>query len=481
MKYPLAQLATKGALWTSISQFSTQAFQFAVTVILARLLSPEDFGVVGMAGMFTGFVACFSNLGMNAAIIQRKDVSEGHLSTAFWSNIILAIVLCLSALFLSPLIANFFHKELVKPVISVVALGFILGALGAIQRSLLTKRLDFKRLAIVEMGIALAYGGAAIALACMGWGVWSLVYGGIFSDVAGTLFLWVVCPWRPKLLFRYGHFKELFGFGMYVAGQSTLSYIGSNADYLLIGRFLGPHALGVYTVAFTLMSFPQKRISNIITKVTFPLFSAIQDDNSRLRKGYLLSVKYISVVTFPITMGLMAAASEFIKSVYGAKWVEAILPLQIMCIAGMLRSIGTTAGTVLYAKRRARVGFFWNVLEMVVLTLALIIGVRYGIVGVAIAVTVTTVFLEPIIQWITNRFIELTFGEFLRALYPASLCSVVMVCALFLSRSVFSGILHIPDVPLLISSICIGAVVYLFVFTKYFKPLFHEMKGLFKP
>lgn len=480
MRDNLTQTAAKGVMWVSISQFSTQAFQFVVTIFLARLLIPEDFGIVGMAAVFTGFVVCINRLGFNAAIVQKKEITEKHLSTAFWSCVLIAIILYILTIAISPFIAGFFNKEIVRPVVCIVAIGFILGALGTVQRSLLSKQFNFKNLAKVEIGIAISYGVSSIFLALMGRGVWSLVYGGIFSDMVGTLLLWILCKWRPKLMFDYKSFKELFSFGMYVTGENVVNYISANIDYLLVGRFIGAHFLGVYTIAYMLMDFSRNKISNIITRVAFPAFSTIQDDNQRLRKGYLMVIKYISIITFPATMGLLIVAPEFITSVYGGKWKEVIIPLQIMCIAGILRSIGTTVGSVQYAKKRADIGFKWNLIELSILTLSIIIGIKYGIVGVAIAVTLTTVLLEPIIQWITNRLIELKFADIWHALRPASICSFVMICSLLIYNGILQEIINLSDFIMLVSSITLGIIVYFLLFKKYFNPIFNEMVNLFR-
>lgn len=480
MRDNLTQIAAKGVMWAGISQFSTQAFQFIVTIILARLLIPSDFGIVSMAATFTGFVVCINRLGFNAAIVQKKEITEKHLSTAFWSCMFIAVILYILTIIISPFIAVFFRKEIVRPVVCVVAIGFITGALGAVQRSLFSKQLDFKSLAIVEIGIAIAYGASSIFLALMDQGVWSLVYGGIFSDVIGTLLLWLLCNWRPKLIFDYKSFKELFSFGIYVTGENVVNYISANIDYILVGRFIGAHFLGVYTVAYTLITFPRNKISNIVTRVTFPLFSSIQDDNKRLQNGYLAAIKYISIITFPATIGLLIIAPEFVMSVYGEKWQEVAIPLRIMCIAGMLKSIGTTVGSVLYAKNRADIGFKWNLIELSILTLSIIIAIKYGIVGVAIAVTLTTVLLEPIIQWITNKLIELRFADIWRALRPASICSFAMSCSLLVYNGILQKIINLSDFGLLISSIAIGIMVYLLLFKKYFNPLFNEMANLFR-
>ena len=201
--------------------------------------------------------------------------------------------------------------------------------------------------------------------------------------------------------------KSYLAFGSHVMGSSVLNYIDTNVDYLVVGRMIGASALGYYTLAYNLITFPLYKISTIITRVTFPAFSKIQNDNQTLRTGYLKVVRYISMITFPMLAGMFVVAPEFIMVVYGSKWTPMILTLQILCLAGALKSIGTTVGTILLSKGRPDIQFKWNILTVIVLTIAVLLGVKYGIEGVAAMVTISAVLLFSIIQRITNKLIDL--------------------------------------------------------------------------
>ncbi len=450
----------QGIGWSGISQVITQAFQFTVRITLARLLVPKDFGIIGMALIFTALIQTVNELGLSAAIIQRKDISKKHLSTSFWISIFTGVTLCIVAVIASSFIADFFKERLVQPVISILSIGFILGSFGVVHRALLEKKIDFKNVTITEVGAAAFSGIVSVVLALLGFGVWSLVIGSLMGNLGRTVFLWLRCPWRPLMIFDFRSFKELFSFGKNVMGSRILNYVDSNADYLLIGKFLSATSLGLYTLAYQMAIFPLLRISSIITRVTFPAFSIIQDNNAKLRVGYLKAIKYTSLVTFPLLAGLAVVAPKFIPIVVGEKWISMILPLQILCVSGALKSIGTHVGSILLSKGRSDIQFKWNIFTSIVIPVAVVIGVRYGIIGVATTITVMSLSLFLIIQKITNRLIDLSFYEFFRALYPGAVCSVILIVSVLVFQRL-SLFISLQEVISLISSIVIGATFYI--------------------
>lgn len=470
----LMKSATRGVFWSGISQFSTQIYQFIVIIILARLLFPEDFGIIGMAVIFTGLVQTINELGLSAAIIQKKNITDSHLSTSFWISFGLGIILCITTVIISPYIADFFKNELVGPVVSVLSIGFVLGSFSVIHSSLLQKNLEFKKLAITEISAAFISGLVSVILALLGFGVWSLVCGSILKNVISVVLLVKVCTWRPSMTFDITSFKELFSFGAHVMGSRFLNFIDSNVDYLLIGKFLSASALGYYTLAYQLSTFPLTKISSIITRVTFPTFSIIQDDNDILRHSYLKVIKYISLVTFPLLAGLIVVAPEFIPIVFGEKWGPMIVPLQILCVAGALKSVGTTVGSILLSKGRADIQFKWNIFTAIVLPIAILIGIRYGITGVAMAITIMSSLFILIIQKIVNDLIDLKFSDYFKALYPATTGSILVTISILIYQKL--SVYNHLDIFSLISSIMLGIIVYTLVMRIIENDFFEEIK-----
>jgi PST family polysaccharide transporter len=479
MNRNLTKSTAYGVMWTAISQLSTQVFQFIVIIILARLLYPEQFGIVGMAAIFTGFISRFNELGLSAAIIQRKNVDEIHLSTSFWTSLGTGTILCILTILLSPFIADFFKEDLVRPILIVSSLNFIVGSFNIIPRTLLVKNLNFKKTAIADICAAFVSGTISIILAINNYGAWSLVFGGLINSFISGLILWRINPWRPSSKFSISHFKELFSFGGHVMGSNILNYVDTNVDYLVVGKMIGAAALGYYTLAYNLITFPLQKISKIVTSVTFPAFSKIQDDNQKLKDAYLKVVQYISLITFPMIAGLFIVAPEFIVVIYGSKWVSMILPLQLLCPAGALKSVGTTVGSIILSKGRADIQFKWNICTAIVLTIAVIIGVNYGIAGVAAMISIVTVLLFLIIQNIANKLIGLSMSSYLMAIYPAIIGSITLIIAVEVLKKILI-IYSVPDIGILISSVLIGIVVYILFIRIFFNNLLKEIRIFIK-
>lgn len=472
----LTQKTMRGVFWSGASQFVSQGLSFLVNIVVARLLFPEDFGVLGMAAVYIELVSILSDLGLNASIIQRKDVSRTQLSTCFWLNMMIAVVLIGVSALCAPLVAQFYRTEVLSSVIIVSSLSFIPRMMGSVHKSLLTRELAFKTLAAPDVIGILVFSILVIPMAWSGLGLWSIIFANLAGAWATTAGLWKWSGWRPSWVFDWKGYKTLLSFGSKVLGEQLIGYINLNIDYLLIGRLLGTSALGIYTLAFNLMTFPLRKIAQMVTRVTFPAFSQRQHDNEALRDAYLKTIRYISLVTFPLLTGLGILADDFIRVIYTEKWAGAILPLQIMCIDGLARTISTTTGSIQYAKGRADIGFKWKIFTLFVIPPSVVIGTRYGVAGVAVAVTAATLFLAPIIQIITNRLIELRMRTFLKALLPAFTGSILM--AIWLVFLMQIALEQAGPMAFLAIAFLSGAAVYVGIFRLFFRPHFNELFNL---
>jgi len=458
----LTQKTVKGVMWTGFSTGSTTLLNFIILAILARLLSPSDFGLMGMVMVVIGFAITIADLGLGAAIIQRQDISHEQLSTVFFLNILLGTLLCTIVYFSSGIIALFFKKYELVNLLKLISFSFIIISLSQTFRTLLQKWMNFKVLAKVEVCGIIIYGISSITFALKGFGVRSLVLGFLIRQTAETILLWFFTGFKPRLVFKLKNTKNLINFGIYVFGERIMNYFNRNLDYIIIGRFLGAEALGFYTLAYQLMLFPISKISNIFGKVTFPAFSMIQNNNEKIKKGYLKVVKYISLVTFPMMAGLFAVAPEFITSIYGAKWYPTILILQILCLIGALQSIGSMVGTVLYAKGRSDIAFKWNVFVVCCTTVAFLIGVNWNIVGVAIAYAIISLILLPIIQNITNKLIDLKMKDFLIQFINQIIGAVIMLIFVLILKLLLNNY-NLSQIFTLLSSILTGIIIYMII------------------
>lgn len=256
----LKKSAAVGIKWSSVSQVGRQAMQIATLIILARLLSPGDFGLVGMATVFTGFLAIFKDLGTSAAIIQKEEISERLLHSIFWINVIFGLFATVFLLSISPFVAGFYHEGKVSAILSVLSITFLISSLTILQQALLERSLAFNKLAKIEISATLFASITGIVSAYCGAGVWSLIYQNLVLATLTTILLWVTASWKPKLIFDWAEVKSVRSYSLHLTGFSIFTYFARNADYFLIGRFLGAQALGYYTLAYRIMLYPLQNI-----------------------------------------------------------------------------------------------------------------------------------------------------------------------------------------------------------------------------
>ncbi|MCA9407972.1 MAG: MOP flippase family protein [Candidatus Omnitrophica bacterium] len=452
----LKKKTIKGLTWSGFAQGIRQICQFVFTAVLARLLSPDDFGLLGMATVFTGFVTIFNDMGLSGALIQRKEIKEDHLSSIFWLNIFVGIVLTLIMIGASWGIAWFYQKDQLQPILMFISINFFLSSFTIVQQALLTRQMDFKHLAIVETVALILSGVIGITLACHNFGVWSLVYQFLAFTFFKMILLWFLSSWRPRFLFTKQAIKDVFHFSANQTGFEIVNYFARNLDYLVIGKFLGAEALGFYTLAYKLMIYPLQNISWIISKVMFSTLSRVQDDLQKVRRIYMKLVKSISLVTFPMMFGLFALAPEFVLTVFGEQW-EPIIPLiRIFCACGVVQSVGTTVGNILLSQGRADLQFKLQLLGTVIVTIAIFIGLQWGTVGVALAYTIQSVFWVHGTLYLATRLIQLDFKVF----YASLLNSYFVGLFIFLVILFIKGKIVLEQPLLLISLINIGLFSY---------------------
>ncbi len=468
----------QGVMWVGVIQLLRSGIQFVVTIILARLLFPKDFGTIGMAVIFINLIAKLNSLGFSAALVQRKDLTEDHLSTAFWSNVMVGALLYGVVAGSSPFVAAFFNNPQVQPIMMVISLSLIISPVGMIHSTLLTRELNFGRNGLFQIGGTFIEGAISIWMALNGFGVWSLVWGEFISSVITAISKWFIVDWRPSFRFRAACFKDLFSFGIYNTGLNLINSGALNVDYLFVGKIMGAGPLGVYTMAFNLANMSCKKITMLVGKVAFPAFSRIQDDDTMMRRMYLKSVSYVSLITFPATAGLFAVAPDLIQVVYTSKWGAALLPLQILCVVGLLKSVEVSVFAVYQAKGRADLDFKFQCVYLAVLALGVWLGLRKGIVGVATAVAIVEIIFTIMRQYVINRLIGLRFSSFWASLAPAVLGTVVMITALEAYIYLLRVVAPEHEAFRLFSSIPIGATIYLATLWIYRRAIIDEIIGL---
>ncbi len=477
MSSSLKRAAVRGAFWSTLSTVCSRGLRFLITIVLARLLVPADFGLVTMGLLIMDVAGLLSDLGLGAALIQRKHLDPEHLTTCFWANLAIGTLLCGLTVAASPLAALFYRNPLVQPILCVMALNLLIAPIGSIPWVLLNRELKFKELMIAQTIATAVRGGTSLILAWRGFGLWSLVWGPLAGIITGSIVNWAFTGWRPSGGWAPRHFKGLFHFRRHVFGEKLLGFFAGNSDNLITGRVLGETTLGFYSFAYQIPHLAETHVAPIINRVLFPVLSQIQHDLERFRRGYLQSLRWLAVVVVPFAVGLFVVAPEFIPTVYGEPWRPVVLPLQILCAAGLAHALTNAVWTVQQAVGRPEIGFRWDAATVPLSIVALIVSARWGMLGIATTMLVLSVTLAVAIQHITNRLIKLSWWRLIGAvrspfLAAAGMGSLTAMCRAMLLTQSWSA----PKV--LIVTVAVGVMSYTGLLVLLDRHLIQEARGL---
>jgi len=377
--------AAKGVFWTATGAWGRQIALFVVIAIQARLLAPTDFGLVAFAAIFVGLTHVLSDEGLADALVQRKELERAHLDAAFWTTVGFAAVLTLILTALAVPIAALLGDDRLAPVLIVLALSIPLQASSLVQRALLTRELKFRSLALRSLCGITVGGICGVIAAFSGLGVWSLVIQNLAGVTTGTLVLWRVTDFRPRLTFSYPHCRDLLGFGTNVVGFRLLIYFTRWADELLIGAFLGPAALGFYTVGNRMLRMLIQVTSSLIDRVSFPVYAKLQDKPARLKAAFYKSTSFAALIAFPVFLATAVLAPQIVELFFGSKWADSVPIMQLLAFFGLIQVLTYLNGTTIKALGKPG----WLVI-IVAVTAALKLGgflvaVQIGLVAVAAA------------------------------------------------------------------------------------------------
>ncbi len=453
--------------WNASSQFLQQFLQFGFSVVLARTLDPADFGLIAMMTVFTGFLSIFVDLGLGAAIIQRPEIEDRHLTSAFWLNIGMGTSFMLLVMALAPALAAFYGHPRLLWITLAYAPAFLIGSLVGVQDALLQRGMEFRKLFYIENSAFLASNLFAVCMALAGLGVWSLVAFTVAGASTRAAFLWISTAWRPTGLPDRASIKELWRFGSRLTGFNALNYWARNADNLLIGRFLGSLKLAYYNRAYTLMMIPSDLVSSISTRVMYPVLSRLQADREEVKRVYLRAMGMIMLVSFPAITGLFVLTRPFIDTVYGPHWVKVAPLLQILCIGSVVQILVRTTGWIFMSQDETGTLFRLGVLTSVTAIAAFAIGLPWGVRGVTIAYACWAVLSAYPIFYVAGDIIDLSVLGLFRAISGPVAASIPMGVAVWVvANSLLGGA---PGGVRLVAGIATGVVSYVAVIVT-FKP-----------
>ncbi len=427
-----------GLFWSAIERFGQQGIQFIITIIIARILTPADYGLIGMLAIFIAVAQAFVDSGFGSALIQKQDATQTDYSTIFYFNIFMSCICFIILYFSAPLIAAFYNQPILTPITKVMALNIIINSFGLIQNTILTKNINFKTLTKVSLSSIFVSGAIGILLACKGFGVWALVLQAISSNIIRTVSLWFYNKWRPVLAFSFNSLKTLFSYGSKLLASGLLAQIFDNIYKLVIGKQYNANDLGFYSQAKGLQQLPVSNSLTILERVTFPIYSTIQKDTNRLKNAYRKTVKGIIFFNFPLMIGLAILSPQLIRVLLTDKWLPAVPYLQLFCLgAGMIYALSAVNLNILKVRGRTDIFFYLEVAKKFVIVIAIIFTIKLGVMKMVIGELIASYICFFLNIIYSGRVIKYTVKEQLLDIFPylctSILMGICMQCFLYLT------------------------------------------------
>jgi O-antigen/teichoic acid export membrane protein len=457
--------AILGVKWTTFESITTSIIQVSQLAILTRFLNPADFGLMAIAMVIIGFSQAFMDMGISKAIIYKQSITKTQLSSLYWLNLISGFVLFVIIILISPVIAVFYDTPQLTMIIILVSLSFVIQPFGQQFMILLQKEMRFDIIAKTTVISRVVGFVSAVISALNGFGVYALVVGLLVGMTVRALIFILsgVRYHKPQFYFSLKDIKGFLSFGLFQMGEKSINYFNTQLDTILIGKFVGMEMLGIYNIAKQIVMRPTQIINPIITRVTFPLMAKVQDDVDRLKNIYLKTINHLSSVNFPIFILLIILAEPIVLLLFGKKWLDAVLIIQILSLFALIRSTGNPVGPLLLAKGRADLGFFWNFALLFYVPLWIWFGSRWGIPGICWSLVFMQLsLLLPNWYFLVKKICGAKFFEYHRQI------------AVPLSLSSFAGIFCLPLIVLSSNNVVqisvvtfMGFLIYLLISSKY--------------
>ncbi|HEX8148895.1 MAG TPA: lipopolysaccharide biosynthesis protein [Pyrinomonadaceae bacterium] len=424
--------AARGGAVTMASQGLRFGLMILTTAVLGRLLTPQDYGLVGMVAIVMGFVALFKDLGLASATIQREELSQREVSTLFWLNLGFSLAVALLTAAVAPLVARFFGEPRLTAVTTAYAAGFVFGGLAVQHEALLRRRMRFAALAGANV-VALAVNAfVTVGLAWAGFGYWSLVCGQLALGAAYAVCLWGVCGWRPGRPGRLSEVRALLAFGRDLTGFTVVNYFARNLDNLLIGRVWGAVQLGFYAKAYQLLLLPLDQVNEPVTAVAVPALSRLGDDPERYRRAYLRLLEKVAMATMPLMAFMVASSDWIVRVVLGPQWGETARIFMLLGISGLFQPVANTTGWLLISQGRARHLAQWGLIGGGISVAAILAGLPWGPAGVALSYSLARLLVfDPLLYWWVGREGPVRALDFYRTIAPAAAASACVLAALY--------------------------------------------------
>lgn len=458
----LKKQTLKGIAFLGAGKSLGRVLSFINTLILARLLLPEDYGLMAMAMVVIGFVGFFNDVGLGSAIIQRKEITQNQLSNVFYFSLVISILLCGLMYLASPSVADFYQNQEITPILQVIAITFVLGALKTVPEALMVKEMKFKYLSGIEFLTIVFQCAVTLAFAYLDYKTWSLVYGLLAASTLRLLLTNFLAKWTPSLHFNFKESVSLLTFGATVTYSRVTWFLYTNSQTLILGKLAGDKKTGVFSMAQTFADLPTAHITNLVIQVASPLFSKLQEDFNALNHSLIRLTAGLSLLTFPVLIGMVMTANEMIPVVLGDNWNEVAPVMQLLCVMALIKSIDPLLTQAFISIGKAKLTAYYTSICAVVIPCSIIVGtLNNGVIGAAASMAIVYPFLLFILLFLANKYFQLPLMSYLAAITtPITGCIFMAACIYGMSE--FTPLSNLDLVSLLISKVIVGVISYAF-------------------
>lgn len=446
LRADLKKRSLRSGAITMTSQAALFGLRLISTIVLARLLNPDDFGLIAMVMAITGFIEMFKDMGLSMATVQKAEINHSQVSNLFWINIVVSFACALILAMSAPIISWFYSEPRLTWVTIALAATFILSGLTVQHFALLRRQMLFKAVATIQigaMGFSIIVG---IVLAWYGAEYWSLVGMTVAMQLGYVILSWGFCKWRPGLPVRKANILSMVKLGGHLTGFNIINYFARNFDNILLGRFWGASVLGLYSKAYGLMMLPINQIRRPLDNVAIPALSHIQNDPIRYKRYYTKLIAMLAFITMPLMVFLFLYAEKVILILLGSKWLEATDIFRILCVIAFIQPVATTWGLVLVSLGQSKRYLIWGIINSLFIVTSFIIGVKWGAIGIATAYTIVSYLLLVPTLWFCFRETPVSITDFFSAIYRPLIASISMGIVIFVVRSYLTNVLELVSI-----------------------------------
>lgn len=455
----LRKRAKKGFAWTFAQQFGNQIIGFVISLILARILLPEEFGLIGMISIFVAVGNTLLNAGLTQSLIRSENLEEADYSTVFYCNLISATAVYGLVFLLAPFIADFYEQPILTNIVRLYCLSFIFSAFAAVQLARLTKKMDFKTQTLVGLPATVIGGTVGVFMAYSGFGVWSLVWSSLITSFLSAVQLWFYSAWKPHLIFSKEKFKIHFNFGYKLTLSGLLNRIFDNIFIIIIGKYFSAAQVGFYTRAETTKQLPLSNIFNSLDRITYPMFAEIQNDDVRLKRVYRQLLQMVLFIVAPLLIFIAVLGEPIFRILFTEKWLPAVPYFQILCVTGILYPLHAYNLSILNVKGRSDLFLKLEVIKKIIIVITILATIQYGI----LALLYGQVFISFVAFFInshyTARFIHYPAWQQLKDVMPVIFLALIAGAVIYL-LDCFGLNHHLDIIRILLGGLC-GIIVYL--------------------